>query len=144
MAEFVAGLSGEEIINDVLFQVKKALKKDCNLRESDSYGRGYSGKVVIHLDLFAIDATPVEATVDLKPTQELLKETPETPQDVEGSDVKVDATVEIPLNSNVDEVRKQSEQSVPMMSTEPDGSPVVRRRSYATPVVSGAVDESVV
>ena len=79
-AEFVAGLSGQEIINDVLGQVRKALERDCNLRESDCYGRGYSGSIKLSLQLFDIDVAKVEAELALSPTQELLASTPETPQ----------------------------------------------------------------
>jgi len=140
--DFVMGLSGREIIEDVLSQIRKALQRDCNLRESDSYGRGYSGKITVHLECFAIDTAMIEATVDLKPTHQLLKEAPETPQDADGHDVMVDTEIDIPVSANVDAVRKRSEQSVPVMTTEADGTPTVRRRSYASPVVSSAIDEN--
>ncbi len=142
---FTHGLSGEEIINDVLFQIKTALQKDCNLRPTDNYGQGYSGVIKIDQKLFALDVSEAHVNVDVKATSELLKTIP-TQADMTGegdpaagTEVKVDETVQIAQNLNLDEVREQSEQNVPVDTLNPDGSAVVRGRSYKK-VEAGAID----
>jgi hypothetical protein len=143
-AEFVAGLSGQEIINDVLGQVRKALERDCNLRESDCYGRGYSGSIKLSLQLFDIDVAKVEAELALSPTQELLASTPETPQDVEGQDVNVEITLDIPQDADLNAVRERSSQAEPSnveVPVDPTAPAVPQRRSYGKPpTLGGAVD----
>jgi hypothetical protein len=142
--EFVAGLSGVEIINDVLGQIRKALERDCNLRESDNYGRGYSGSIKISLQLFDIDVAKIETEMTLAPTQELLKSAPETPQDADGQDVKVDLTVEIPATTDLTAVRERSNQDeppAPEVPVDPNVPAVPQRRSYGKPpTLGGAVD----
>ena len=86
--------------------------------------------------------------VDVKATSELLKTIP-TQADMTGAtgegdpaagtEVKVDETVQIAQNLNLDEVREQSEQNVPVDTLNPDGSAVVRGRSYKK-VEAGAID----
>ena len=143
-AEFVAGLSGQEIINDVLGQVRKALERDCNLRESDCYGRGYSGSIKLSLQLFDIDVAKVEAELALSPTQELLASTSETPQDVEGQDVNVEITLDIPQDADLNAVRERSSQAEPSnveVPVDPTAPAVPQRRSYGKPpTLGGAVD----
>jgi hypothetical protein len=144
--QFVAGLSGQEIINDVLGQVRKALERDCNVRESDCYGRGYSGSIKLSLQLFDIDVAKIEMELPLTPTKELLASTPETPEDVDGQDVKVDVDLEIPMTTDLTAVRERSNQNeppapeVPVDPTVP--APVVpQRRTYGKPpTLGGAVD----
>lgn len=139
--EFVEALSGTEIINDVLTQVRKAMERDCNLRSSDAYGRGYSGKITLHLECFALDATNVDMTIDVRPTKELLESTPETPLDADGKDTVVDLELEIPLVSDLDAVRDRSTESKPAPATEAEQAQSPRRRSYGKPpTVGGAVE----
>lgn len=141
--EFVAGLSGKEIVEDVIGQVRRSLMRDCNLRESDCYGRGYSGKITIHLDLFDIDVAKTDAEIVLSPTKELLASTPETPQDIDGKDVKVDVELEVPMTNDLNAVRERSNQTEPQepeLTTEGDTT-VPKRRSYGKPTtIGGAVD----
>jgi hypothetical protein len=61
--EVITGLSGTEIIKDVLSQIEARLKKDCNLRGSDAYSRGYSANIQINLELYGLDKTPIEADI---------------------------------------------------------------------------------
>ncbi len=63
----IEGLSGTEIIQDVLDQIKRKLMYSCDLRDSDSYGLGYSGTITISLKLYGMDATPVEVEVIIPP-----------------------------------------------------------------------------
>ena len=66
----VEGLSGTEIINDVLDQIKRKLMYSCDLRDSDSYGQGYSGTITISLKLYGMDTTPVEVEIPIQPNAE--------------------------------------------------------------------------
>jgi hypothetical protein len=139
--EFVEALSGTEIINDVLTQIRKAMERDCNLRSSDAYGRGYSGKITLHLECFALDAAAVDMAIDLHPSKQLLDSTPETPPDADGRDVKMDMELEIPLVSNLDAVRDRSTESKAAPAPEVEDTQGPRRRSYGKPpTVGGAVD----
>jgi len=65
----IEGLSGTEVIEDILAQIKRKLQTSCDLRESDSYGQGYSGEIKISLKLYGMDALPAEFTVDIKPKE---------------------------------------------------------------------------
>jgi hypothetical protein len=128
-------LSGEEIINDILIQVEKALKRDCNLRPMDNYGQGYSGVIKIDLKLIALDVAEVTVTANVKASPELLATLPaDTGAAGEGqiqtTDVTVDETVVIPQELNLDAVRERSEQNVPVQTLNSDGEAVVRGRSY--------------
>jgi hypothetical protein len=146
---FTHGLSGEEIINDVLIQVEKALKRDCNLRPMDNYGQGYSGVIKIDLKLIALDVAEASVTANVKASPELLATLPaQTGEGGEGeespiqtTEVKVDETVVIPQELNLDAVRERSEQNVPVDTLNPDGSAVVRGRSYKR-VEAGVADPS--
>lgn len=61
--EQVTGLSGEEVINDLLDQIGRKLRLDCNLRGSDAYDYGYSAKVDVHLKLYGLDDVSVDIAV---------------------------------------------------------------------------------
>lgn len=65
----IEGLSGSEVIEDILAQIKRKLMTSCDLRDSDSYGQGYSGEIKISLKLYGMDALPAEFTVDIKPKE---------------------------------------------------------------------------
>jgi hypothetical protein len=65
----IEGLSGTEVIEDILAQIKRKLQTSCDLREADSYGQGYSGEIKISLKLYGMDALPAEFTVDIKPKE---------------------------------------------------------------------------
>lgn len=150
---FVQGLSGEEILYDVLDQVEKALRKDCNLRPTDSYGQGYSGKVEIHLKLIALDTTSVDVTAAVATSPALAasaeaaaKEAAENAgpkgagdqqMNQTSTDVEVKETIEIPVEGDLNAVRERSDQPIPTASVGLEGEPVVRGRSYKK-VVAGA------
>lgn len=141
MAEYVVGLSGGEIITDILDQIEKRLRRDCNLRDSDSYGRGYLGKITIHLELQAMDTAQIDVEEVLKPSPDLPIGTEEF--SVEGvKDVVVDETIEIPLESDLTAVRDRSDQPIPIQTLDPTtGKPEIKRRSYLRKAAIGnAVD----
>lgn len=146
---FVLGLNGEEIIYDVLDQVEKALRKDCNLRQTDSYGQGYDGKITISLNLRALDVAKVEIVAQIKPSAETLALAapvgkdpaineagdtadglPAEPPVVTEREVSIEENIEIPLETDLNEIRERSGQGVPMASVGQDGKTEIRRRSY--------------
>lgn len=143
----VVGLSGEEIIADVLDQIEKALRRDCNLRATDSYSGGYSGKIEISLNLHAVDTTFVEIKQPVSETEnakklvsekevagELPVEFPSVGQfevTQEVKPVEAAATVQIPIEPDVNAVRERSGQGVPMESVNSEGEHEVKRRKYA-------------
>lgn len=125
MPEFVEGLNGDEIIEDFLDQIRKRLKGDCNLRSTDSYGRGYSGKASVHLELYALDVSKVDFDADFAP-----KELPPTPTEtVSVHPLTVDEKVEVANEPNLKLVRSR----LGKHEVEPAGAEPVRetgRRKY--------------
>ena len=158
---FVVGLSGREIIKDILHQVDKGLHKDCNLRDSDSYGQGYSGKITFELKLQALDTVVVTIPVEVQATSELqgqaAQKQPEQVEVPEGStaeqivkDVEVKAVTEIGEEQDLNMVRERSKQALPQGSVGGAGDPgaeqnetgdsTVKRRTYRNPVEGGAME----
>ena len=117
--DYVEGLTGEEIINDMLEQVGSKLRGDCNLRDMDSYPGGYDGWVEVHLNLHALDTSEVRTKITIG-----------IPQD-DPEQKTVDAKVEIPLEPHVNLVRERSGQDVPTLTKGENGQPVVKKRHYA-------------
>jgi hypothetical protein len=125
----VEGLSGTEIIADVLDQIKRKLMYSCDLRDSDSYGQGYSGTIEIHLKLHAMDATPVDMTVNIQPKGE----SPVSTENVTVTPVEITETVEIPQEEDLEAVRERLK--VPELEPEPNEAeesrmPVRLKRKY--------------
>jgi hypothetical protein len=146
--EVVEGLSGSEIITDVLLQVKKALQRDCNLRDTDSYGRGYSGKIKISISCFAMDEAKVEMEIPLSPTKEFMDSHPPTPQDATGTDVVVEQEIDIPLQQNLTEIRQAAEQAEQTGQRPPLDEEILgdmrmpaHRRTYGKPTAGGGAED---
>lgn len=95
----IQGLNGNEIIDDILGQIKKRLMGDCNLRPSDSYSRGYSAKISYHLELYGLDMQAVDAELLLG------KEQDDPESDIE------DGVLEIEKEEDISEVRDRIESS---------------------------------
>jgi hypothetical protein len=112
----VEGLSGTEIIEDILGQIRRKLKYSCDLRDSDSYGQGYSGTVEIHLKLHAMDNTPVDLTVNLPPKGE----PPVSTETVTVNPLEITEKVEIPQELDLDAVRERIKVSEPEPPPEPN------------------------
>lgn len=143
---FVTGLTGSEVIKDVLAQVEKHLRRDCNLRDSDSYGRGYSGQIDVKLKLFAMDVTEVNTTVDVVSVGEVPESTPE----VEVIPVTVETKIEVPQEEDLLAVRDRIEEAKnpePEITPETgDGTPTEApraKRRYTRRVNSGLEQEAV-
>jgi hypothetical protein len=114
--DFVEPLSGEEIIVDLCALLADKLRKDCNLRESDSYSGGYSAKVTVHLEAYGMDTATVDAEVA-------------TGQQRDEPDELISMAMEIQQEPALDQVRVRSDQPTPTLTTEA-GAPVVKPRRY--------------
>lgn len=111
MAEsLVEGLSGSEVIDDVLAQIKRKLQSSCNLRDSDNYGQGYSAEIKISMKMYAMDATPDEFTVNVAPKGLPPASTEETI--VTPFDVVEDLT--IPQELDLEAVRERIKEPAPL------------------------------
>jgi len=113
---YVTGLNGSEIVEDVLAQIKKQLIRDCNLRESDSYGRGYSAEISIKIKAFAMDVVEVNQTVNIAPTEE----PPVSTEDVTVIPVTLETSVVIDQEEDLLAVRDRIEEA-----KNPDPEPVL-------------------
>lgn len=114
--DYVEPLTGEEIIIDLCSQLAGKLRKDCNLRDTDSYSGGYHAKLTVRLEAYGMDTATVEAEV-------------ETGVEKPEPDERVDITLDIPVEEALNDVRERSEQPVPTL-TMVGGEPVVRPRRY--------------
>ncbi len=128
--DYVEGLTGEEIIVDVLEQVAAKLRNDCNLREADAYTGGYNGWVEVHLNLRGLDMAKVDSKVIVgAPATVTFLGAGE--QAVEVIEKTVEAMVEIPLETKLNLVRERSGQDIPTLGKDDAGLPVVKKRHYA-------------
>ncbi len=121
--DYVEGLTGEEIINDVLDQLESKLKGDCNLRGSDAYPGGYSGVIEVHLNLHGLDKAEVKTKIVVG--------APADDPNIQTVDTQVDAHLEIPLEPKLNLVRERSGQDIPTLAKDEEGRTVVKKRHYA-------------
>ncbi len=126
--DYVEGLNGDEIINDVLDQVEAKLRGDCNLRATDAYDGGYDGWVEVHLNLRGLDTAEVKQKIVVgAPISTATAASAGTPL----KETTVNARVEIPLEERLNLVRERSGQGVPTLAKDEDGNVVVKKRHYA-------------
>jgi hypothetical protein len=116
-SDYVEPLTGEEIIIDLCSQIAEKLRRDCNLRGTDSYAGGYSAKVTVHVEAYGIDTVTVEAKVN-------------TGQQQDNPDELIDATFDVPVEGALNEVRERSDQPVPSFTHLEGGEAIVRPRRY--------------
>ena len=105
----IEGLSGTEIIADVLDQIKRKLMYSCDLRDSDSYGQGYSGTITISLKLHAMDNTPVDVVVPIQS----IGEPPVSTENTSIIPVEITEKLEIPQELDLESVRERLKVSEP-------------------------------
>ena len=105
----VEALSGSEIIEDVLNQIKLKLLTSCDLRDSDSYGQGYSGEIKISLKLYGMDATPAEFVVPFVPKAEI----PVSTEEVTVNPVQIEEKIEIAQEVDLEVVRGRAKEPAP-------------------------------
>jgi hypothetical protein len=143
----IEGLSGTEIISDVLDQIKRRLQSSCDLRDSDSYGQGFSGTITISLKLHAMDNTPVDLTINLVPKAE----PPVSTETVIVTPLEISETIEIPQELDLEAVRERAKEPEPLppaSEEEENRMPNRLKRKYTRrgvpsfeqPSMGGAVD----
>ena len=142
----VEALSGTEIKDDILAQVKRKLESSCDLRSTDCYGQGYSGKIEIHLKLYSVDTTSIDLALEIVPKGEPPVSTEETIV----TRLEIDEKLEISQELDIDAVRARiKEQEIPPPPVEAEENPLPQRlkRRYTRrtanlehPAVGGAVD----
>lgn len=112
MAEgtIVEGLTGVEIIDDVLAHIKRKLQFSCNLRDSDSYGQGYSAEISIKIRTYAVDSQEEEFVVSIPAKFPA----PESMEGVTVTPVEVDETVLIPQELDLEAVRERIKEPAPL------------------------------
>ena len=124
--EYVEGLTGEEIINDVLEQVAARLRSNCNLRVTDSYTGGYEGTVDVHLKLHGFDLHDVKTSVPVSAPAIAGAETSGEADEGE----EIDAQVDIALEPRLNLVRERSDQDIPSLGKDASGQVVIKKRRY--------------
>lgn len=144
----VEGLSGTEIIDDVLAQIKRKLLSSCDLRDSDSYSQGFSGTIEIKLKLHAMDNTHAEFSVNIPAKAE----PPVTTETVVVTPLEIIETIEIPHELDLEVVRERTKEPAPLSPVDPNEEnrmPARLKRKYTrhlpTPEMNpmgGAVDLS--
>ena len=145
----VEGLSGTEIIDDVIAHVKRKLMTSCDLRDSDSYGQGYSGTIEIKLKLHAMDNLPAEFSIAIQPKVE----PPVSTETTIVTPMELIETIEIPQELDLEVVRERIKEPAPLPPTEEEQQenrmPARLKRKYTKrtgvasleqPAMGGAVD----
>jgi hypothetical protein len=131
--KFIPALNGLEIINDLCGLITEKLSADCNLREIDGYAGGYKATVKIHIEAFGLD----QANVDYEVEANEVVPDPENP--LQEPDVVLDVDMDIPVETNLEEVRNRSAQVAsdfeikPQIELTPEGpveTPQPSRRKY--------------
>jgi len=111
MAEqLVEGLSGVEIIDDVLAQTRRKLQTSCNLREADNYGQGYSAEITVKIKAYAMDVTEEEFNVII-PAKVA---PPVSTEEVTVTPVEISETIEIPQELDLEVVRERTKEPDPL------------------------------
>jgi hypothetical protein len=133
---YVEGLTGEEVINDLLDQVAEKLRHDCHLRNSDAYTGGYEGTVEVHLKLRSLDTAVVNTKLIVGAPDSVALPAGEDAPAIE--ETEIEAKVEIPLEPRLNMVRERSGQDVPTLAKDESGKTIIQKRHYAKkPVASG-------
>ena len=138
----IEGLSGVEIIDDILAQIRIKLEKSCDLRSIDCYGQGYSAEIDIRLKLYDTDTISVNAKVEIPPKVEQ----PVSTDDVIVTPIEIEEKFEIPQELNVEAVRNRTKESAPPPPVEYEENLMPERtkrkytrRSFAPVPASGEV-----
>jgi len=110
-SDFTNPLGGHEVVADVLAQIRKKLATDCNLRATDGYSGGYSGKITIALKLYAVRVN--EVSMEIPITQSAGVKAPAVddfpPEEIEA--VEINDAISIPLEPNLKEVRNRTKEN---------------------------------
>ena len=147
MAEtMIEGLSGTEIVNDILDQIKRKLQTSCDLRDTDSYGQGFSASIEIKLKIYAMDVISSEFSIEIKPKAE----PPVSTEEMLVTPVEVVEKIEIPQELDLEVVRERQKEPEPLPPASEDEEarmPARLKRKYSRRLPSleqttagGAVD----
>jgi hypothetical protein len=141
---FTNPLSGSEVVADVLAQIKKRLTSDCNVRPSDGYSGGYSGKVTISLSLHAVRIATVEMEIPITEQIEAPGIESFSPEDV--FPIEIDEQIVVPIEPNLKEVRQRTQENNEEISEHSDPvddpeTPAKNKRKYTRRALVGAVSE---
>jgi hypothetical protein len=146
--QLVEGLSGTEIINDVVEHVRRKLQTSCDLREADSYGQGFSANIEIKLKLYAMDVIPAEFSIAIQPKVE----PPVSTETTIVTPLELTETIEIPQELDLEVVRERTKEPAPLppaSEEEENRMPARLKRKYTkrtgvpsleTTASGGAVD----
>ena len=117
---FTNPLGGHEIVNDVLSQIRKRLATDCNLRATDGYSGGYSGKVTIKLNLHAVRTTTVDMEVPIFTSPGLNAPEPSefSPDDL--IPMEISEEISIPIEPNLAAVRERTKDTNDELESVPE------------------------
>jgi len=131
MAEgtIVEGLTGTEIIDDILAQIRRKLSYSCNFTNECSYGQGYSAEISIKLKTYAMDVQEEEFAVSIPAKFP----PPESMEGVTVIPVEVDETVTIPQELDLEAVRERIKEPAPLpppSEEEESRMPARLKRSY--------------
>lgn len=120
-ATFVQPLSGSEIVEDLISQIRKKLQATGDLRSTDSYPRGYSAKFNFHVECYGLDTVNLDGEVAVGAH----RDDPET--------VIVEGSNDVPHEPELNAVRQRSEQDTPVLAKTADGGETVQmqKRRYA-------------
>lgn len=125
--EVVTGLSGAEIKKDYLAHLSKRLDGDCNLRDMDSYSRGYSGWIEYHIEMYGLDHTIVEG----KLTVGVAKDDPEI--EVQHGKITIDHETDLDAVRERMEEMSEAKPPEPTVEVESEGGALAQspqRRTY--------------
>jgi hypothetical protein len=140
----VEALSGTEIIDDILAQIKRKLQYSCDLRSTDAYGQGYSATIDIHLKLYSVDTVSLDMTVNM----EAKGEPPVSTEEVIVTPLEVSEKVEIPQELDIELIRErlkdaEVEPPPPPSEIEEARMPERMKRKYTRRLVSEQPAEGV-
>lgn len=127
----VSGLSGTEIIDDILAQIKRKLNYSCDLRSTDCYARGYGATIEMHLKLYDADTISVDMNVEVPFTSE----PPISSEDDVVTPIEIVEKLEIPQELNLTSVRERMQigpSPSPPTEEEEARMPKRMKRKYTT------------
>lgn len=105
---YIPALNGLELRHDLCALIDEKLATDCNLRKVDGYAGGYRATVKIHIEAYGLDTVSMDYEVSVDEVSRGAD--PDNPVDIENPDTLIDTELEIPVETNLQEVRDRSNQ----------------------------------
>jgi hypothetical protein len=111
MAEsLVEGLSGTEVVEDILAQIRRKIQTSCNFSHECNYGQSYSAEITVKIKAYAMDVTEEEFTVIIPAKAE----PPVSTEEVTVTPVEISETIEIPQELDLEIVRERTKEPDPL------------------------------